>query len=100
MTVEVSIDNDNQYLQVKGELICDTVMQALNQLTRQGKDLSSWVIDFTGVARVDSTAVALLIELKKFARETNKTISFIYLPESLLSIARLSQVESLITENN
>lgn len=100
MAVEVLIDESNQYIRVKGDLVCATVMQALNQLTRQGKNLSKWVIDFTGVERVDSTAVALLIELKKYAKNNNKVVSFIYLPDSLLSIAKLSQVESLITENN
>lgn len=100
MAVEVSIDESNQYIRIKGELVCATVMQVLNQLTRQGKNLSRWVIDFTAVERVDSTSIALLIELKKYAKDNNKEISFIYLPDALLSIARLSQVESLIIQNN
>ena len=98
MAVAVEIDENKQYIQIKGELICATVMQVLNQLTRQGTNLARWVIDFSAVERVDSTAVALLIELRKYAKQHNKPVSFIYLPEALLSIAQLSQVESLIVD--
>jgi ABC-type transporter Mla MlaB component len=99
MGVEVEFDEGNRLVQIKGELICGTVMQALEQLTRKGKSLSDWVIDFAAVSRVDSTAVALLIELKKHVQKSNKTVSFIHLPETLLTIARLSQVESILSEN-
>ncbi len=99
MGVEVKFDEGNQYIQIKGELICDTVMYALEQMTRKGKTLSGWVIDFSGVTKVDSTAVALLIELKKAVQKSEKTVSFIHLSETLLTIARLSQVDSLLSEN-
>ena len=98
MTVEVSFDAKNQYIQVKGELVATTVMDALKQFTRACKDHPKWVIDLTRVSRVDSTAVALLIELKRNAELKRKEISFIYLPESLLTIARLSQVEDLLSQ--
>jgi phospholipid transport system transporter-binding protein len=100
MGVELNFDNNREYVQVKGDLTSATVMQALDQFKREGKSLSNWVIDFTKVGRVDSTAVALLIELKRMAKQQSKAISFIYLPESLLTIARLSQVESLLTESS
>ena len=97
MSVQVSFDSDKQYIRVKGELTTDTVMDALKQFTRECKALSRWVIDFTQVSKVDSSAIALLIELKRNALKNNKEISFIYLPSALLQIARLSQVENLLT---
>ena len=69
MDVEVAFDSRNQYIQVKGELTVNTVMHALSQFTRECKSLPQWVIDFTGVTRVDSTALALLIELKRNAKK-------------------------------
>lgn len=99
MAAEVKFDESNRYIQIKGELICATVMQVLEQLTRKGKSLSNWVIDFSGVVKVDSTAVALLIELKKNLQNNDKSVSFIHLPSKLLTIARLSQVESLLNQN-
>ena len=100
MSVEVFVDSDNQYIQVKGELTCNTVMDALSQFAKQCKALPNWVIDFTQVTKVDSTAIAMLIELKRNAINRNKTISFIYLPDTLLKIAKLSQVDGLISEKN
>jgi len=96
MTVEVSIDSKNRYIQVKGELTSRTVMDALNQFTRECKSLPAWTIDFTHVSKVDSSAIALLVELKRNAEKNQRQISFIYLPDALLSIARLSQVDELL----
>jgi ABC-type transporter Mla MlaB component len=97
MSVEVSFDNDNKYIRVKGELTSATVMNALSQFASECKSLPRWIIDFTQVSKVDSTAIALLVELKRNAQKKNRAISFIYLPSSLLKIARLSQVEDLLT---
>lgn len=99
MSVEISFDSKNKYIQVKGELTSKTVMNALSQFKRECKSLPAWVIDFTSVSKVDSSAIALLIELKRNAQKKNKSISFIYLPSALLAIARLSQVDELLTEN-
>lgn len=100
MGVEVSFDNSKNYIQVKGELTSLTVMDALSQFVRECKSLPGWIIDFTHVTKVDSTAIALMIELKRNALKKNKTISFIYLPAALLTIARLSQLEDLLTQNS
>lgn len=98
MGIEVSFDKNNQYIQFKGELICTTVMEVLNQFTREAQNMAKWVIDLSKVSRVDSTSVALLIELKRNASEAGKPVSFISLPQSILTIARLSQVESLLVD--
>ena len=98
MSVEVSFDNSNQYIQVKGELTSKTVMNALKQFSRECKSLPKWVIDFTQVTKVDSTALAMLVELKRNALKNKKTISFIYVPPTLMKIARLSQIEGLLNE--
>ncbi|MBE9559136.1 MAG: STAS domain-containing protein [Proteobacteria bacterium] len=98
MAVEVSFDNSNQYIQVKGELTKKTVMDALKQFSRECKSLPKWVIDFTQVTKVDSSALAMLIELKRNALKNKKTISFIYVPTTLLKIASLSQLEDLLIE--
>ncbi len=98
MGVEVSFDTANQYIQVKGELTSSTVMSALSQFSKKCRGLPKWVIDFTQVTKVDSTAIAMLIELKRNALKNNKSVSFIYLPSSLITIARLSQVDGLLNE--
>jgi anti-anti-sigma factor len=97
MNVEVSIDSRNQYIQIKGELTSRTVMDALKRLRKECKGLPKWVIDFTQVSKVDSSAIALLIEIKRSAQKNQREVSFIYLPPALLSIARLSQVDGLLS---
>ena len=71
-------------------------MDALAQFRKTCKPHPSWVVDLTRVTKVDSTAVALMIELRRNAAEKNKQVSFIYPPDALLTIARLSQVEDLL----
>lgn len=100
MGVEVSFDKSKQYIQVKGELTSVTVMDALKQFSRECKSLPKWVIDFTQVTKVDSSAIAMLIELKRNALKKKKTISFIYIPAALLKIAELSQVDGLLNGQN
>lgn len=97
MSVEIAFDNKNKYIQVKGELTSKTVMDALAQFTQECNNLPSWVIDFTNVTKVDSCAIALLIELRRNAQKKKIDVSFIYLPDSLLAIARLSQVDGLLS---
>ncbi len=100
MSVEISFDKSNQYIRVKGELTSKTVMEALKRFTKECKSLPKWVIDFTQVTKVDSSALALLIELQRNALKNKKTISFIYVPPTLLKIARLSQLEDMLLEKS
>lgn len=96
MAVTISQDSKNRYIQIGGELVMETVMDALKQLIKLCRDLPEWTLDFTQVERVDSSAIALLIEIKRQARLKNKKVSFIYLPDTLLKIASLSQVDGLL----
>ena len=97
--MNIKVDRSNQYIQVSGDLVASTVMEALRSFKKECKGLNEWVVDLTHVERVDSTAIALLIELKRSATSNKKSLRFIYLPESLLTIARLSQVDGLLTES-
>jgi phospholipid transport system transporter-binding protein len=53
-------------------------------------------VDLAGVTRVDSSALALLIEWLRLARFGGREISFEGIPEKLRSIARLCGVEDMI----
>lgn len=99
MGVAVAFDSNKESIQIQGELTSKTVMDALSQLHKVCENLPAWVIDFTAVTRVDSTAIALLIELKRNAQKHKKSISFISLPSALQAIARLSQVDGLLLES-
>ena len=97
---QVKVDSKNGYLCLQGDLVFASVMPVLKELHKTCASLDKWVLDFTQVKRVDSSALALLIEIKKRAMEKKKQVSFIYLPQSLMSIARLSQLDHWLNDSN
>ncbi len=54
------------------------------------------VIDLGGVGMADSSGVALLLEWLAWARRQQRTLRFENAPESLRTIASLSQVDGLL----
>lgn len=53
-------------------------------------------IDLAGIDRIDSSALALLLEWRASALATGQRIEFRNPPETLRTIARLTQVEELL----
>ena len=53
-------------------------------------------IDFSGITGVDSSAVALLLEWRRQARQRGKTLVFVNLPPNLVALATLYGVAELI----
>jgi phospholipid transport system transporter-binding protein len=71
-------------------------------LRRQGLELSEaagaeLTIDLSGVSATDSAGLALLIDWLARARAARKTLRYVQPPEMLRALARLSDVETLIT---
>ncbi len=57
----------------------------------------SVTVDLGGITRVDSAGLALLLEWLRQARADGRTVVFQSVPDKLLAIARLSDVEGLLT---
>lgn len=53
-------------------------------------------IDLGAVERVDSGSLALLIDWLAWARAAGRAMKFTALPEAILALARLSDVEALL----
>lgn len=53
-------------------------------------------VDLSGVERADSAGLALLLEWKAGARRRKTSIRYEALPEGLLAIARLTDVDALL----
>jgi phospholipid transport system transporter-binding protein len=71
-------------------------------LRRRGLELigaagAELTIDLSGVSSADSAGLALLIDWLARARADHKTLRYVQPPEALRALARLSDVESLIT---
>ncbi len=97
MTQSAKISEQAGKLMVTGDITFVTVMDFLAEslpLLKQCKELN---FDFSNVKEVDSSALSLLIEWRKYAKRHNKPITFQELPQKLESIAAVSGVEKIIT---
>lgn len=86
---------DNQFL-LTGELSFFNVMAVYEKSLLLLNQHPEFHFDFSKLISSDSSALALIIEWVKFAKIQNKKIHFHFLPEKLLSIARVSKLENLI----
>ncbi len=87
---------ESDTLMIKGDLVTLTVMDVLSGM-KLYNTLNQWVVNLSGVEKVDSSAIAFLLELMKRAKELNITISFSHIPKELMAIAHLSQLDSFFT---
>lgn len=76
-----------------------TLSQVPELLTAAGdfKELSQpLVLDLSEVQQVDTASLSLLLEFSRRAAVHNKPLSFVNLPENLLSLASLYGLEGLL----
>lgn len=83
-------------LRVEGELVLATVSRLRERLLEQLGNTRQWTLDLSGVTRADSAAVALLLELQREAHRRQCTLQVTSPPPSILAIARLSNLASLL----
>lgn len=69
------------------------ILRASEQSFGQFKKLE---LDLSQVARADSAGLALLLEWKAQARQRATQIDYVGIPESLLAIAKTTEVSELI----
>jgi phospholipid transport system transporter-binding protein len=80
-------------VKLEGALILETVAACLERdLPAEGPA----VFDFSGVTRVDSSALALLLAWLRRAKARGSAVELRALPEPLLALARLYGVDTLL----
>lgn len=95
-TPDIQAQGDGVYL-VTGELLMATVPPLARRADEVLAGVSGQVtIDFAGVSRADSAGLALLLELQRLARRTGFEIRFRGLPDQLLQILRLSELDEIL----
>ena len=88
-----------EVLALDGALSFETlpdVLKASQAYTARENLPDRLTIDFAGIASVDSSAVALLLEWRREALRLGKELVFVNLPQNLLALANLYGVEELI----
>lgn len=81
-------------LAVDGPMTALTVRELLDQ-GRPGP--GAWVVDLSAVTHADSCGLAVLLEWLRTSRQAGGSVSFVGLPISLQSLARLYGIDSLLS---
>lgn len=96
MSGAVASLDQQDVMQVSGDLVFANVTALLGQIVRHLDGAERMLIDLSGVRDVDSSGLALLLEVMEVARRRSISLRFRGLSESLLGIARLSNVDQLL----
>ena len=88
-TLDYKIEGNKILL--SGPMTSETVLKALVYSKKHMK-AQNLVINMEKVTHCDSSALAYMMALIRFAKKQNTTISFYALPKSLLDIAKVSGV--------
>ena len=83
-----------------GQMEFNTVAWLLKKSSREFAGNDSITLDLNQVTSVDSAGLALLLRWIANARHGSVQISFLNIPEKLLSIARISDVDGLLVNQN
>lgn len=81
---------------LEGELDFFSVPDVLTQARACRPDDGSIRVDLKGVSRADSAGLALLLEWLRRAERHGCDISFVNVPEQLMSIARVCGLEGIL----
>lgn len=84
---------------VTGELTFATAREArqIGVLVLESSRAERIVIDCGAVTRADSAGLAVLLDWLAWGRRRSKPVTLENLPASLIAIARISEVDSLLT---
>jgi phospholipid transport system transporter-binding protein len=84
---------------VNGELTFASARDArqLGLLVLDSSRAERIVIDCSAVTRADSAGLAVLLDWLAWGRRKSRVVSLTNLPESLVAIARISEVDELLT---
>jgi len=84
--------------ELSGEMTFETAAQILKSSQRNFAQHAKTQVNLSQVNKADSAGLAVLLEWKAKARERNAAIQFIAVPESLLAIAKTTEVSDLIAD--
>ena len=82
---------------VSGNLEFETATDAYAESMIKFNPFSELEIDLSGIVRADSAGLALLLEWVHWAKGTAREIRFTNIPDQIQSIARISEVDSILS---
>jgi len=82
---------------LSGELGFKTADQILREAEELFEEHTRIEVDLAGITKTDSAGLALLLEWITWANHTVREIRFTNMPEKVTAIARVTEVEDLLT---
>jgi phospholipid transport system transporter-binding protein len=96
MASAIATMSDQGVLLLEGDLVFANVTAVLGDIDKQLPGNKALVIDLSRVGDVDSSGLALLLEVMERSKRLGIALRFCGLSDALLGIARLSNVEGLL----
>lgn len=91
------VEQSAGHFRMEGDLTFATVADALEQSKSLFADHDRIVLDLASVKESDSAGLALLLEWINWARHYVREIQFDNVPDRIIAIAQISEVENLLT---
>ena len=96
LELQESLEDTGKF-RITGILNFDSIIA----LDRRARDLfqkyNKIIVDLTGVTYVNSAGLALLLEWKRQTLLDNKTFQLLGVPQKLLNIAHMTEIESILS---
>ncbi len=98
VSVEITQSGSGRLI-VRGELTFATARLArdIGERALAGSGADRIVMEVAGVTRADSAGLAVLLDWLAWGRRRKRVVQLENLPESLVAIARISEVDGLLT---
>lgn len=93
---DVALHDGDDGWRLTGELTFDTTRRALEGPGEQLAAGGPARVDLSGVTRVDSAGLAVLIDWLASARSAGRSLEFVSPPDQLRALARVSGVDTLL----
>ncbi len=87
---------DDGQLRLSGELNFDSVPAVWDELQLKIHAGGQLVLSLSGVTHSNSAGLAMLVEALELAREQDVQLRFEAIPESLMDLARMSNIDSFL----
>ncbi len=81
-----------------GVLSFTTVPGLLENVKSLTDDTPSLQVDLREISHTDSAGLALFIEWIRLAKTRNQTLRFVHMPEQMRSLARVSNLDTLLPD--
>lgn len=93
--IRIESQGEGHFLLI-GELSFDTVPAISAKFANMANNSAEVILDLQGVSRTDSAGLALLIEWMRSAHREKKRIVFKNMPEQMLAVAKVSELEDIL----